>query len=51
MDQYITTLLNLEGWEVIGMEETATGWRLTGDAPRPVQCAACGHPGLHGHGT
>jgi transposase len=51
MDQSITTLLPLDGWEVIGVEETATGWRLTVDAPRPSQCPSCGASGLHGHGT
>ncbi|MCY0898298.1 MAG: hypothetical protein OWU33_05075 [Firmicutes bacterium] len=51
MDQCITTLLTLDGWEVMGVEATATGWRLTVDAPRPTGCGHCGHLTLHRHGT
>ncbi|MCY0900209.1 MAG: ISL3 family transposase [Firmicutes bacterium] len=54
MDQWITTLLTLDGREVIGVAETATGWLLTVDASRPAQCPHGGHPDRHRqrpHGT
>ncbi|MBX5466900.1 MAG: ISL3 family transposase [Firmicutes bacterium] len=36
---------------MIGLEETATGWLLTVDAPRPAHYSPCGHSDLHRHGT
>ncbi|MCL6563861.1 MAG: transposase, partial [Firmicutes bacterium] len=47
MDPWITTLLQLDGWEVTPVAETATGWQVTVAAPRPPQCPHCGNPRLH----
>lgn len=51
MDQCITTLLQLDGWEVTTVEEDATGWQVAVAAPRPAQCPHCGAARLHRHDT
>ncbi|MCL6561490.1 MAG: ISL3 family transposase [Firmicutes bacterium] len=51
MDPSITTLFQLDGWEVTAVEQTATGWPGTIEAPRPVQSPHCGHPRRHRHAT